>query len=104
MKSSETSGDFPRFWPGQAIPPGEFINRNARMRHCCFRLVETVLALSLVVPLGAPMMEDLIELVAASLARHGIECPSADPVSARSALPTQSLNLEPALAELPDHN
>lgn len=50
------------------------------------------------------MMEDLIELVAASLARHGIECPSADPVSARSALPTQSLNLEPALAELPDHN
>jgi hypothetical protein len=50
------------------------------------------------------MVEDLIELVAASLARHGIECPGdlqlARPISAPANRPA-----EPTLtAALPEHH
>jgi hypothetical protein len=48
-------------------------------------------------------MEELIELVAASLARHGVECPAAEPkgkiVDARVSSPVQA---DPAA--LPEHN
>jgi len=53
-------------------------------------------------------MEGLIELVAASFARHGIECPAADsqlarPVSTKSVQAIRPA--EPALTTaLPDHN
>lgn len=53
-------------------------------------------------------MERLIELVAASFARHGIECPSADaqpgyPSSGRSASVLPTVSTESARA-LPEHN
>ncbi len=48
-------------------------------------------------------MERLIELVAASFARHGIECPPdlqlAQPTPAQAARP-----VEPAFSALPEHN
>ncbi len=52
-------------------------------------------------------MEDLMELVAASFARHGIECPAIDNridtrlVEKRGPTPARSV-LEPAA--IPDHN
>ncbi len=53
-------------------------------------------------------MEGLIELVAASFARHGIECPAGDSHLARP-VPTKSAQsvrpAEPLLTTaLPDHN
>ena len=49
-------------------------------------------------------MESLIELVAASLARHGIECPDGDSVWRRSAssVPVATESTPPTA--LPDHN
>jgi len=41
-------------------------------------------------------MEDLIELVAASFARHGIECPAGDSQLAR---PVQTKSAQPRLIE-----
>jgi hypothetical protein len=53
-------------------------------------------------------MEDLIELVAASLKRHGIECPAAGDSSRawrRSSETLQSATQPPAEpAALPEHN
>jgi len=50
-------------------------------------------------------MEGLIELVAASFARHGIECPAADSQLARPDQPRLAEAAEPALATpLPEHN
>ncbi len=58
-------------------------------------------------------MEDLIELVAASFARHGIECPAGDsqldrPVPTTSAQPKLAQAIRPAepplATALPDHN
>jgi len=53
-------------------------------------------------------MEGLIELVAASFARHGIERPAGDSQLARSAATTSAQvirHAEPTLtAALPDHN
>jgi len=58
-------------------------------------------------------VEGLIELVAASFARHGIDCPAADlrsagPVSAMSVEPTPTAAVQPAeaaaLIALPEHN
>lgn len=48
-------------------------------------------------------MEGLIELVAASFARHGVECPAADPEFAdrRASSPAQVPILA---ASLPEHN
>ena len=48
-------------------------------------------------------MEDLMELVAASFARHGIECPAIDSrlVEKRVLAPARSV-LEPTA--IPDHN
>ena len=50
-------------------------------------------------------MEDLIELVAASFARHGIETPAGDPQQARPN-PLQTVRpAEPTLTTaLPEHN
>ena len=51
------------------------------------------------------MMEDLIELVAASFARHGIECPAADSSFARPTKPSLSVRLDdPTLTDFPEHN
>jgi hypothetical protein len=50
-------------------------------------------------------MEGLIELVAASFARHGIECPS--PMERRASTPVQTEKQTGTAAEptaLPDHN
>ena len=46
-------------------------------------------------------MEDLMELVAASFARHGIDCPAPDSnlVERRASAPVQ-----PEPTALPDHN
>ncbi len=41
-------------------------------------------------------MEDLIELVAASFARHGIECPASDPQLDR---PVPTTSAQPKLAQ-----
>jgi len=58
-------------------------------------------------------VESLIELVAASFARHGIDCPAADwraaaPVSATSVEPMPDRAVQPAEAAfsvvLPEHN
>jgi len=51
-------------------------------------------------------MEGLIKLVAASFARHGIECPAADSQLARPVEPKFAIPLsEPALpTELLEHN
>jgi hypothetical protein len=53
-------------------------------------------------------MEDLIELVAASFARHGIECPADDSqlVGPVPTMPAHAiLRAEPILtAALPEHN
>lgn len=60
-------------------------------------------------------MEDLIELVAASFARHGIECPAGDnqqmerrapsPVSVSSVnTATPALGCPPEPTALPEHN
>ena len=51
-------------------------------------------------------MESLIELVAASLARHGIECPDRDskPMSGRATSPVRA-SIPPAEpTALPEHN
>lgn len=48
---------------------------------------------------GAPM-EGLIELVAASLVRHGIECPAGDSNAAQWTRPTEPIS--PTV--LPDHS
>jgi hypothetical protein len=55
-------------------------------------------------------MEDLIELVAASFARHGIECPTGDnhQVERRAPSPvnvaTAALGCPPEPTALPEHN
>jgi hypothetical protein len=55
-------------------------------------------------------MENLIELVAASFARHGIECSAGDaqlgyPSSGRSTSALSTTGSEPVLAgALPEHN
>src|ERR1035438_9036214 len=101
-KVNEISGDFPRSGPARH-PLGGFIKEMK---------VETRLAPSPSHRLGASM-EGLIELVAASFARHGIECPvdnsqSARPVSATSVQPTPSAAVHPAetiiATALPEHN
>jgi len=45
-------------------------------------------------------MEDLIELVAASFARHGIECPAGDSKAPQLTRPTEP----PPLTALPEHS
>src|ERR1700687_5880837 len=59
----------PRVWPCPGIPSGGFISRTriSRLKLLPDRPASCE-------PLGAPM-EGLIELVAASFARHGIESP-----------------------------
>jgi hypothetical protein len=48
-------------------------------------------------------MEDLMELVAASFARHGIECPAIDTRLVEKRVPTPARAvLEPTA--IPDHN
>jgi len=48
-------------------------------------------------------MEDLMELVAASFARHGIECPAIDSRLVEKRVPTPARSvLEPTA--IPDHN
>jgi hypothetical protein len=47
-----------------------------------------------------PPMEGLIELVAASFVRHGIECPAGDPDAAPRIRPTEPT---PPIA-LPEHS
>ena len=98
---NEISGDFPRSGPARH-PLGGFIKGIK---------VETGLASSPAYRLGAPM-DGLIELVAASFARHGIECPvdnshSARPATATSVQPTPT-TVRPAEATLtsglPEHN
>ena len=95
----ETGGDFP---PGLALPgilSGGFISR---IRISRLKLLPTGPASC--EPLGAPM-EDLIELVAASFARHGIECPADDPQQARPNSVQTARPAEPALTTaLPEHN
>jgi hypothetical protein len=50
-------------------------------------------------------MEDLIELVAASFARHGIESPAGDPQQARPISVQTVRPAEPTLTTaLPEHN
>ena len=50
-------------------------------------------------------MDSLIELVAASLARHGIECPDGDSVWRRASAPAAASATESAPpSALPDHN
>ncbi len=53
-------------------------------------------------------MESLIKLVAASFARHGIECPAdpqlAQPMSAQPAPAQAARPVEPAFSALPEHN
>ncbi len=53
-------------------------------------------------------MEGLIELVAASFARHGIECPAdlqlARPMSAQPKPTQAACSVEPAFSALPEHN
>jgi hypothetical protein len=53
-------------------------------------------------------MEDLIELVAASFARHGIECQVGDIQLARSVQPKSAQAIRPAepilTSALPEHN
>jgi len=53
-------------------------------------------------------METLKELVAASFARHGIECPTGDSEWARTAQPKQIQAIDPAEpalpSTLPEHN
>lgn len=50
-------------------------------------------------------MEDLIELVAASFARHGIDCRPTDPqLSNPRALPVIDSRAQDVVAALPDHN
>jgi hypothetical protein len=46
-------------------------------------------------------MEDLIELVAASFARHGIECPADDPTIVERPV---SSRVQADPAALPEHN
>ena len=48
---------------------------------------------------GAPM-EGLIQLVAESFARHGIECPTVEPKTVESSPPTEA----PVPAILAEHN
>ncbi len=45
-------------------------------------------------------MEGLIQLVAESFARHGIECPTVDPQTVESVLPAEA----PLPAMLAEHN
>ena len=45
-------------------------------------------------------MDDLIQLVTESFARHGIECPTVDPQTVESARPAET----PIPAILPEHN
>jgi len=45
-------------------------------------------------------MEGLIQLVAESFARHGIECPTVEPQTVESVRPTEA----PIAAVLPEHN
>src|SRR5260370_8702508 len=95
----ETSGDFP---PGLAlpgIPSGGFISRTriSRLKLLPDRPASCE-------PLGAPM-EDLIELVAASFARHGIECPADDPQQARpNSVQTAPPPEPPLTTALPEPN
>jgi hypothetical protein len=53
-------------------------------------------------------MEDLIELVAASFVRHGIECPVGDTPFARPVQPKSAQAVFPAepslTSALPEHN
>ena len=50
-------------------------------------------------------MEDLMELVAATFARHGIECPAVDSPLAQPKLAPAICPAEPILtAALPEHN
>ena len=55
-------------------------------------------------------MEDLMELVAASFARHGIECPAGDSqlIERRTSSPvrieTAALGCSPEPTALPEHN
>jgi hypothetical protein len=49
-------------------------------------------------------MEDLIELVAASFARHGIESPAGDPQQARPNSVQTVRPAEPLTTALPEHN
>jgi hypothetical protein len=51
-------------------------------------------------------MEDLMELVAASFARHGIECPVGDSQLAAQPMLGQTIHVaEPTLTSaLPEHN
>ena|SRR5579862_7765330 len=55
-------------------------------------------------PLGA-QMEDLIELVAASFARHGIDCRPTDPqLSTARNLTAVDSRAQEVVAALPEHN
>ena len=45
-------------------------------------------------------MEDLIQLVAESLARHGVECPTVEPETVESVRPAEA----PIPAVLAEHN
>jgi len=45
-------------------------------------------------------MEDLIQLVAETFARHGIECPTVEPQTGESVRPAEA----PVPAVLPEHN
>jgi hypothetical protein len=47
-----------------------------------------------------PMMEDLIELVAASFVRHGIECPASDSLAEQVTEAMSQINP----AALPEHS
>jgi hypothetical protein len=81
--------------PGLAlpgIPSGGFIERK-RIRISRLKLLPDRPASF--APLGAPM-EGLIELVAASFARHGIECPAGDSQWTR---PVQTKSVQPRLIE-----
>jgi len=97
----ETSGDFPR--PGSARHPhgGIIIESHSSCRDGASPVS--------VAPLGAPM-EDLMELVAASFARHGIKCPPGDPkfVEKRASSPvhvgTAVLGCPAEPTALPEHN
>jgi hypothetical protein len=93
MEADETSGDFPPHGPASHVLGG-FVSRRGLPR--------------LPAPLGAPM-EALIEIVAASFARNGIECPATPrqvekrPIRVGTAAPERN-SAPTELAALPDHN